>query len=74
MVSVGAVRAIVEVEAVPGVQIALRRDTLRIEYIVFGQFNVPVSHLVQLFLTDRLAVDEVAGRDQHTVDEQRVIG
>ncbi len=65
--------AVLERGAVAGLEIGFRRQTLRAQHAVLRQFHVEPGHRRRGDLCDAAAVDQILHRDQHIVDEHRVI-
>jgi hypothetical protein len=64
----GVVGAVAEVEETFG------GEALGEQHVVLGQLEVVIGDAVCRELDDRAGVDQVADRDQHVVDVDRVVG
>ena len=67
-------RGIVEVRAVAGIEIALAGQPLRQQHVMRVQFDMPIGDAPHRLLHDRRVVHQMPHRDQHAIDEHRMIG
>ena len=66
--------AVGEGVACTGLEVAFGGHAVGEQHVVARQLDMIVGDRMPLDLRDRAAVDQVADRDQHILDEHRVIG
>ena len=66
--------AIGKMRAVAGIQVGFSRESIGEKHVVAFEFDVVIDHVADRHLGDCCAIDQVLDRDQHRLEEHRMIG